>query len=98
GEARRSDIQKGGERRQLGPDALLVGMVVRTPMRIAALLAFVVLPAVPAFAQIDLTGTWGRSGQSDNVYAVEPVDLLGIPLNEDGRAKALSYDIAALSA
>lgn len=64
----------------------------------AAFVAFVLLPAVPAFAQIDLTGTWGRSGQSDNVYAQEPVDLLGIPVNDDGRAKALSYDIAALSA
>jgi hypothetical protein len=67
-------------------------------MRIATLAAFVVLPGVPAFAQVDLAGTWGRSGQSDNVYAVEPVDLLGMPLNADGRAKALSYDIAALSA
>jgi hypothetical protein len=67
-------------------------------MRIAALIAFVVLPGAPAFAQVDLTGTWARSGQSDNVYAREPVDLLGMPLNADGRAKALSYDIAALSA
>ena len=66
--------------------------------RIAALIAFILVPAVPAFAQVDLTGTWARSGQSDNVYAVEPVDLLGMPLNADGRAKALSYDIAALSA
>ena len=67
-------------------------------MRVAALGAFVFLPAVTAFAQVDLTGTWARSGQSDNVDAVEPVDLLGMPLNADGRAKALSYDIAALSA
>jgi hypothetical protein len=49
-------------------------------------------------AQVDLTGTWQRSGQSDNVFSREPVDLLGLPLNADGRAKALSYDIAALSA
>ena len=37
-------------------------------------------------------------GQSDNGAAREPVDLLGIPLSADGRAKALSYDIASLSA
>src|SRR5688572_32833815 len=67
-------------------------------MRIAALLAFAMLPAVPAFGQVDLAGTWARSGQSDNVEAIEPVDLLGMPLNADGRAKALRYDIAALSA
>jgi hypothetical protein len=62
------------------------------------LIACVVLRAIPAFAQVDLTGTWARSGQTDNSYAREPVDLLGMPLNADGRAKALSYDIAALSA
>src|SRR5262245_14396966 len=67
-------------------------------MRIAALLALVALPAAPALGQFALTGTWARSGKSDNVYAVEPVDLMGRPLNADGRAKALSYDIAALSA
>jgi hypothetical protein len=66
--------------------------------RIAALLAFAVLPAAPGLAQVDLAGTWARAGQDDNVDAVEPVDLLGMPLNADGRAKALSYDIAALSA
>lgn len=64
----------------------------------AALVACVIMRAIPASAQVDLTGTWARSGQTDNSYAREPVDLLGMPLNADGRAKALSYDIAALSA
>lgn len=80
----------------MGSDAVLGAMVGH--MRIAALIAFVLLPALPAFAQIDLTGTWQRVGQSDNGYSREPVDLLGMPLSADGRAKALSYDIAALSA
>ena len=61
-------------------------------------MACVMLQAAPAFAQIDLTGTWVRSNQNDNGYSREPVDLLGMPLSADGRAKALSYDIAALSA
>jgi hypothetical protein len=56
------------------------------------------LSAVPASAQVDLTGTWQRVGSDDNGYSSEPVDLMGMPLNADGRAKALSYDIAALSA
>ena len=53
---------------------------------------------VPALAQVDLSGLWVRRSQSDNGYSREPVDLLGIPVSEDGRVKALSYDIAALSA
>jgi hypothetical protein len=68
-------------------------------LRLATLVACVgVLPSTPVFAQVDLTGTWARVGQSDNGYAREPVDLMGMPLSADGRAKALSYDIAALSA
>ena len=66
---------------------------------LAALLAVLItLSAVPAAAQVDLSGYWSREGDSDNGYSREPVDLLGIPVSGDGRAKALSYDIAALSA
>jgi hypothetical protein len=54
--------------------------------------------SVPLSAQVDLSGWWTRRSQVDNGYSREPVDLLGIPVNDDGRAKALSYDIAALSA
>jgi len=64
---------------------------------LAALIATAALPAGPVHAQIDLSGYWARQGQTDNVDAREPVDLLGMPLNEDGRAKALSYNIASLS-
>ena len=67
-------------------------------MAAAALIVVVMLSAVPVVAQVDLTGTWQRVGQNDNGAAREPVDLLGMPLSADGRAKALSYDIAALSA
>jgi hypothetical protein len=69
---------------------------------IAALIVAVSISCVfvgtPASAQIDLTGTWQRVGQNDNGASREPVDLLGMPFSADGRAKALSYDIAALSA
>src|SRR5215204_1229021 len=71
-----------------------VGRRVALVMIVCAL--FAVTP--PAFAQVDLTGTWQRVGQNDNGNAREPVDLLGMPLSADGRTKALSYDIAALSA
>jgi hypothetical protein len=69
-----------------------------TSTRLAALIIGVLLSAVPLVAQIDLSGSWARRGQSDNGYSREPVDLLGMPLSPDGRAKALSYDIASLSA
>ena len=61
------------------------------------LIASLALPT-PAFAQVDLSGWWVRVGGTDNGYSREPVDLLGIPVSADGRAKALSYDLAALSA
>ena len=54
--------------------------------------------AAPALAQTDLSGWWARQSQNDNGYANEPVDLIGIPVSADGRAKALSYNIASLSA
>src|SRR5688572_27479356 len=65
---------------------------------IAALIVVVMLWAAPVAAQVDLTGTWQRVGGNDNGASQEPVDLLGMPFSPDGRAKALSYDIAALSA
>ena len=52
------------------------------------------LCATPAYAQIDLSGTWAALNHEDGLergggpYAV---DYTGLPLNADGRAKALSY-------
>ena len=57
-----------------------------------------VTATAPALAQTDLSGWWARQSQNDNGYANEPVDLIGIPVSADGRAKALSYNLAALSA
>ena len=90
----------------MGSDSLLIAMVgikVRFTVesafrRITVLLVTVLLQAVPAFAQVDLAGTWVRSSGSDNGAAREQIDLLGIPVSADGRAKALSYDIGSLSA
>ena len=66
--------------------------------RIFSIVFAIAATPVAVFAQVDLTGTWQRVGQHDNGAAREPVDLLGMPLSADGRAKALSYDIASLSA
>ena len=81
----------------MGSHTLLVEMVKIIMRRFAVLIALTSF-AAPASAQVDLTGTWQRVSQQDNGAANEPVDLLGMPLSADGRAKALSYDIASLSA
>ena len=72
-EAGRAAVQEGTERRQVGSDSLLVAVVTvfrkgEAVRRIgfAAFIVAVMLPAAPAFAQVDLTGTWVRSSQSDN--------------------------------
>ena len=52
----------------------------------AALIVAMTFVAAPAYAQIDLTGTWQRVGQNDNGASREPVDLLGMRWTLVGRA------------
>ena len=49
----------------MGAHAVLVEMV-RKMRLIVAVLISCVFAATPAFAQVDLTGTWQRVGQNDN--------------------------------
>src|SRR4029077_1999431 len=58
------------------------------------------LVCVPASAQFDLTGKWGARSNQDAMErgpGPDPVDYLGLPLNEEGRANALSFNYSALS-
>src|SRR5438093_6892721 len=58
------------------------------------------LLSAPAFAQFDLSGTWAsRSNQDDMERGAgpDPVEYLALPLNDDGRAKALSFNYSMLS-
>src|SRR3972149_7445193 len=67
-------------------------------VRVAFLLVFAFV-SVPAFAQVDLTGTWQSRQHEDWIErgpGPYPVDCLGLPLNEEGREKALSYTAAEL--
>jgi len=83
----------------MGSDAVFGEMVKNMTSRFRfAVLIVALFAAAPTSAQVDLTGTWQRAAQNDNGAANEPVDLLGMPFNADGRTKALSYDIASLSA
>jgi hypothetical protein len=71
------------------------------PLKVSALV--VVLAAlinVPAFAQFDLGGHWARRSNQDEMESgpgPEPVDYLGLPLNDEGRARGLSFQYSALS-
>lgn len=61
---------------------------------------FLVLTSVPASAQIDLAGNWAsraHEDQQDRGDGPEPVNYLGLPLNEEGRARALAYSASSLS-
>ena len=83
----------------MGSHSLLGPLVSAMSKRLFSLaLLFSLIAAVPAMAQTDLSGWWARQSQNDNGYANEPVDLIGIPVSADGRAKALSYNLASLSA
>jgi hypothetical protein len=69
-------------------------------LRHAALALVVMLISTPVFAQVDLTGVWRNLNQQDWMErggGSDPVDYLGIPLNDDGRARALSYNYSLLA-
>src|SRR5437868_14706835 len=49
---------------------------------------------LPALAQIDLSGSWASKNHEDALErgaGPNPGDFTGIPFNDAGRAKALSY-------
>ena len=71
-----------------------------TTTSVAMLAVCVLLAPSPADAQFDLTGKWAsRSGQDaqERGPGPDPVDYMGLPLNDEGRARALSYDYSLMS-
>jgi hypothetical protein len=80
----------------MGSNTVLHDVVtVRTAL---VLLALLCAPAIrPAFAQAELTGSWGATNHEDLTGDTIPVDYTGIPLNEEGRTRALSYNESQLS-
>lgn len=64
------------------------------------ILSAFVAASVPGFAQVELSGSWGARNHEDaGDKANGPllVDFTGIPLNEAGRARSLSYSMSQLS-
>jgi hypothetical protein len=67
-----------------------------------AVAALVLLVATSASAQVDLSGTWMLRNFSDALMTAPgagplPVDFMGMPLNDSGRARALSHDPSEIS-
>ncbi len=59
-----------------------------------------VLASVPIFAEVDLSGNWAARQHQDwqeRGPGPEPVDYSGLPINAEGRAKALKYQASILS-
>src|ERR1700691_5699275 len=50
--------------------------------------------SVPLLAQVDLSGSWASLSQDDILLLA---DYTGIPYNDAGRAKALSYSQSQIS-
>ena len=74
--------------------------IIRNAIGGSLLLSAMALWSVPAFAQVDLAGNWAarhHQDWQDRGPGPDVVDYLGLPLNAEGRSKALSYSASALS-
>ena len=83
----------------MGSDALL-GDVVTGMMKLIAVMVAALAWATPTFAQVDLSGTWASRLHEDwqeRWPGPDVGDFTGLPMNEDARARALSYSPSQLS-
>ena len=65
-----------------------------------AVLGLLLLAGVPAVAEVDLSGSWAARNHEDSQLRFQgpsAVDYTGLPLNESGRARALSYSQSQLA-
>ena len=64
-----------------------------------ALAVFVILcaSAQSAFAQFELVGSWAARNTEDISRDSYPVDYVGLPLNDEGRTRALAYNESQLA-
>ena len=63
-------------------------------------LAMLLCVALPALAEIDLSGSWASKNHEDALErgaGPNPDDWAGLPFNESGRAKALSFSQSTIS-
>jgi hypothetical protein len=70
------------------------------PFTKALALGVALAAGVPAWAQIDLSGSWAARNHEDSedkFAGPAPVDYAGLPINEGARGRALSYSASQLS-
>ena len=79
----------------MGSDSVLDQLVMRKTT-ILALLAIGALAVPAAYAQPELAGSWAPRGNEFTTGTGLPVDFTGMPLNEEGRLRALSYNESQL--
>ena len=69
-------------------------------LRVVLFAAVFVLASMPASAQIDLTGSWASRLHEDYIErgpGSDLADFTGLPLSDEGRARALAYEPTLLS-
>lgn len=78
----------------MGSSTVLVNVV---RLRAALALLLLVTASRGVFAQAELVGTWAPRNTEDISRDSFPVDYVGLPLNDEGRLRALSYNEAQLA-
>ena len=71
-----------------------------TSHKIALTVAMLLAASLPALAEIDLSGSWASKNHEDAMErgaGPNPDDWAGLPFNESGRAKALSFSQSTIS-
>jgi hypothetical protein len=80
----------------MGSNTLLVNVVTLRPA-IALVALLWPLTNQSAFAQAELAGSWAPKNTEDISRDSYPVDYIGLPLNNEGRTRALSYNESQLA-
>src|SRR5262245_21759845 len=82
----------------MGSHTMFVQVVTfrRAAVASLVLLACALLPA-PSVAQVELVGSWAARNNEDISRDSYPVDYVGLPLNDEGRTRALAYNESQLA-
>jgi hypothetical protein len=89
---------------RVGNLGVLIKMVRKSKMmarhKISLYLTISLCAALPALAEVDLSGSWSSKNHEDALergWGPHPADWTGIPFNDSGRARALSYSQSTIS-
>jgi len=77
-------LLRNSRKTECGAKRFLIRLVVRA--------APIALLSIPAFAQVDLSGSWQPAAAEESLGNPDLVDYTGIPINDSARQWALSWD------